>query len=56
MSEVEDEPREYPWRRVFSAIVFAATIGLGIYFLLEAGRPNAGVISISFLLILPAVL
>jgi hypothetical protein len=40
--------------RLFSALSVAAAFGLGAYALLEATRPNNGLVSFSFLLVLPA--
>lgn len=40
--------------RIGLAIIFALAFSLGVYLLLEATQPDAGLISFSFLLILPA--
>jgi len=55
---VQESPEErcYPWRRLWSAIAFSAAFALGIYVLLQAARPNSGVISFSFLIVLPAAI
>ena len=50
------EERRYPWRRLWAAIAFSAAFALAIYVLLQAARPNAGVISFSFLIVLPAAI
>lgn len=42
------------WRRVALAVLVACVMGLGIYALLESIRPASGLVSFSFLLILPA--
>lgn len=42
--------------RLMLALAVAAAFGLGVYALLESVRPSAGLISFSFLLILPAAI
>jgi hypothetical protein len=42
--------------RIASAIGVALAVAMGVYLLLEAARPQSGLVSISFLLILPAAL
>ncbi len=42
--------------RLFSAFSAAAAFGLGAYWLLEATRPENGLVSFSFLLVLPAAI
>jgi len=42
--------------RLFGALSVAAALGLGAYVLLEATRPRNGLVSFSFLLILPAAI
>ncbi|MDE2411195.1 MAG: SRPBCC family protein [Sphingomonadales bacterium] len=44
------------WRRVALAVLVAAAMGLGVYALLESIRPVSGLVSFSFLLILPAAI
>jgi hypothetical protein len=43
-------------RRISGACAVAAAFGLGIYLLLNATRPNGGLISFSFLLVLPTAI
>lgn len=54
----EDTPRPRDYRgaglRVAAAVAVALAFGLGVYALLEATRPANGLISFSFLLMLPA--
>lgn len=44
------------WKRIGAALITACAFGLGVYFLLEAGRPDNGLISFTFLLVLPAAI
>jgi len=58
----EDLERQGPrtwrsgWRRIAGAGAVALVLGLGVYALLEAVRPDGGLISFSFLLVLPAAI
>lgn len=49
-----NRPLRFAVVRVALAIVFALAFSLGVYLLLEATQPDAGLVSFSFLLILPA--
>jgi hypothetical protein len=45
------------WRRMLAAFAVALAFSIGVYLLLEAVRPeNSGLISVSFLLVLPAAI
>uniref|UniRef100_B0SX25 Polyketide cyclase/dehydrase n=1 Tax=Caulobacter sp. (strain K31) TaxID=366602 RepID=B0SX25_CAUSK len=56
----EDGPRPRDYRgaalRIVAAMAVALAFGLGVYALLEATRPTNGLISFSFLLMLPAAI
>ncbi|NWK98133.1 hypothetical protein DM806_21205 [Sphingobium lactosutens] len=60
MSDIEDMPDAGQNRtallRILAAIGTAFAFALGVYLLLEALQPNGGLISFSFLLILPAAI
>ena len=59
MTDPEDAPprdRSLAAHRIIAAVSVALALGLGVYFLLEATRPQSGLISFSFLLILPAAI
>lgn len=48
------EPRRNVAPRIAAALAAAACLGLVVYMLLEAARPSAGLVSFTFLLVLPA--
>jgi len=56
----EDKPRSRDLRgaalRIAAAVAVALAFGVGVYALLEATRPSTGLISFSFLLLLPAAI
>lgn len=61
MSDTEDRYRKYARRRtailrIGAAVAMSVAILMGVYLLLEAVQPNGGLISFSFLLILPAAI
>jgi len=58
VSEDGPAPQSHRWRaaalRIATAFALAVAFCMGIYFMLEAARPQSGLVSFSFLLILPA--
>ncbi len=52
----DPDPRPYPWHRVYSALIFVLGFALAVYALLDFARPSFGLISFSFLVILPFAL
>lgn len=56
MTDEEGRERTYPWLWVMGALLFVLAFALTVYQMLEAARPSAGLISISFLVLLPIAL
>lgn len=56
MEDSETDERAYPWFRLVGVFLFVLAFALIVYQLLEAARPSAGLISISFLVLLPIAL
>lgn len=54
--ESSDRPRRRLWVRAVVALVAVLAVALAVYALLEALGPGPGLVSFSFLLVLPAVL
>jgi hypothetical protein len=53
---LDERPHRSAWLRIAAAIAVACAFAFGVYMLLEATQPNNGLISFSFLLILPAAI
>ncbi len=56
MEQVDEPNRRYPWARLLAAISAMLAFILGVYFLVAAVRPAGGLVSFSFLLVLPAAI